>query len=180
MCARFCFIPTPRVLPRMQMRWSLTEIFPASTIRGSSARRHASGFTRTFVALTDGRGFGIESTADVLLTKPSTRTSCASHFYGICRKNKEPTSGLEPLSCSIGLVRQRKIWRHRSPLSHATLNLDPPVVGLCDGLNDGESQSSAAPLGVRNSKVAGLRHQVRIHVAPYPPAPRQPAYGLPL
>jgi hypothetical protein len=21
-------------------------------------------------------------------------------FYGICRKNKEPTSGLEPLTCS--------------------------------------------------------------------------------
>jgi hypothetical protein len=33
-----------------------------------------------------GRGFGIESTADVLLTKPSTRTSSAFRFYGICRK----------------------------------------------------------------------------------------------
>src|SRR5688572_2301617 len=28
-----------------------------------------------------GRGFGIESTADVLLTKPSTRTSWFSRFY---------------------------------------------------------------------------------------------------
>jgi hypothetical protein len=44
------------------------------------------------------RGFGIESTADVLLTKRSTRTSSAFRFYGICRKNKEPTSGLEPLT----------------------------------------------------------------------------------
>src|SRR5215217_8042720 len=43
-----------------------------------------------------------------------------------------------------------------------------------------DAGSSAAPLGVRNSKVAGLRHQVRIHVAPYPPAPRQPVFGLPL
>src|SRR5215217_9744585 len=86
------------------MRWSLTEISPASTIRASSARRQASGFTRTFVDLTDGRGFGIESTAYVLLTKPSTRTSCASRFYGICRKNKEPTSGLEPLTCSLRVI----------------------------------------------------------------------------
>jgi hypothetical protein len=35
-----------------------------------------------------GRGFAIESTADVLLTSPSTRTSCASRFYGFCRKNE--------------------------------------------------------------------------------------------
>src|SRR5215213_3390079 len=48
-----------------------------------------------------GRGFGIESTADVLLTKLTTRTSSAFRFYGICRKNKEPTSGLEPLTCSL-------------------------------------------------------------------------------
>jgi hypothetical protein len=48
-----------------------------------------------------GRDIGIESTADVLLTKPSIRTSCASHFYGICRYKREPTSGLEPLTCSL-------------------------------------------------------------------------------
>jgi hypothetical protein len=47
-----------------------------------------------------GRDIGIESTADVLLTKPSIRTSCASHFYGICRYKREPTSGLEPLTLS--------------------------------------------------------------------------------
>ena len=34
----------------------------------------------------------------LLLTKPSTRTSCASRFYGICRQNEKPTSGLEPLT----------------------------------------------------------------------------------
>jgi hypothetical protein len=45
-----------------------------------------------------GRGFGLESTADVLLTKPSIRTSWASPFYGFCRKNREPRSGLEPLT----------------------------------------------------------------------------------
>ena len=26
------------------------------------------------------------------------------HFYGICRKNKEPTSGLEPLTCSLRVI----------------------------------------------------------------------------
>src|SRR5215211_5219996 len=48
-----------------------------------------------------GRSFGIESTADALLTKPSTLTSWFSRFYGFCRKIKEPTSGLEPLTCSL-------------------------------------------------------------------------------
>jgi len=45
-----------------------------------------------------GGGFGIESTAYVLLTNPSTRTSCASRFHRICRKIRESTSGLEPLT----------------------------------------------------------------------------------
>src|SRR5215217_8956567 len=40
------------------------------------------------------------STADVLLTKRPARTSGASRFYGFCRKIREPTSGLEPLTCS--------------------------------------------------------------------------------
>jgi hypothetical protein len=53
-----------------------------------------------------GRGFGLESTADVLLTKPSIRTSWASPFYGFCRKNREPTSGLEPLACSLRVIIQ--------------------------------------------------------------------------
>src|SRR5829696_66370 len=37
----------------------------------------------------------------LLLTKPSTFVSGTFHFYGICRKNEEPTSGLEPLTCSL-------------------------------------------------------------------------------
>ena len=28
------------------------------------------------------------------------------HFHGICRKNEEPTSGLEPLSCSLRVIGQ--------------------------------------------------------------------------
>src|SRR5688500_12800930 len=47
-----------------------------------------------------GRHFGIESTAYVLLTKPPILVSGTFHFYRICRKKREPTSGLEPLSCS--------------------------------------------------------------------------------
>ena len=42
--------------------------------------------------------FGVESTADVLLTKCPTRTSGALRFYRICRQKREPTSGLEPLT----------------------------------------------------------------------------------
>jgi hypothetical protein len=45
-----------------------------------------------------GRGFGINSTADVLLTKSPMFVSETFHFYGICRENREPTSGLEPLT----------------------------------------------------------------------------------
>src|SRR5215217_6862819 len=47
-----------------------------------------------------------EATAYALLTKPSTRTSCASHFCGICRQNRELTSGLEPLCCSLRVITQ--------------------------------------------------------------------------
>jgi hypothetical protein len=69
------------------MRWSLTEIPPASTIRASSARRQASAFTRTFVALTDGRGVGIESTVDVLLTKtPDALVGSFPFFTGFAGK----------------------------------------------------------------------------------------------
>ena len=53
-----------------------------------------------------GRGFGIESTADVLLAKPPTRTSGASYFHGICREKGETTSGLEPLTCSLRVIGQ--------------------------------------------------------------------------
>jgi hypothetical protein len=50
------------------------------------------------------RRFGIESTAYLLLTKPSTRTSWECRFYRFCRKNREPTSGLEPLTCSLRVI----------------------------------------------------------------------------
>jgi hypothetical protein len=42
----------------------------------------------------------------LLLTKPSTRTSWAFRFYGFCRQNTEPTSGLEPLTCSLRVITQ--------------------------------------------------------------------------
>src|SRR5215216_4716117 len=53
-----------------------------------------------------GRSYGIESTVYVLLTKPSTRTSWFSRFYGFCRQKREPTSGLEPLACSLRVIGQ--------------------------------------------------------------------------
>jgi hypothetical protein len=42
-----------------------------------------------------------KSTADVLLTMPPTPTSAGFLFYRFCRQNREPTSGLEPLTCSL-------------------------------------------------------------------------------
>jgi hypothetical protein len=42
-----------------------------------------------------------KSTADVLLTKPPTRASGNFYFCAFCRKKGEPTSGLEPLTCSL-------------------------------------------------------------------------------
>jgi hypothetical protein len=50
--------------------------------------------------------YPLESTADVLLTKPPMLVSRAFPFYGFCRKNKEPTSGLEPLTCSLRVCGQ--------------------------------------------------------------------------
>jgi hypothetical protein len=41
-----------------------------------------------------------ESTADALLTKPPTRASRAFSFCRFCRQKREPTSGLEPPTCS--------------------------------------------------------------------------------
>jgi hypothetical protein len=52
------------------------------------------------------RDFGIASTADVLLKKPPTRTSGTFYFCKFCRKNREPTSGLEPLTCSLRVCGQ--------------------------------------------------------------------------
>src|SRR5215213_7593000 len=79
------------------------------------ARLHAAN-TRPLLALDtfdgpsqrdrDGRSFGIESTADVLLTKPPARTSVAFRFCVFCRKEREPTSGLEPLICSLRVITQ--------------------------------------------------------------------------
>jgi hypothetical protein len=53
-----------------------------------------------------GRSFGIEATADVLLTKSPMFWSEAFCFYGFCRKEREPTSGLEPLTCSLRVMHQ--------------------------------------------------------------------------
>jgi hypothetical protein len=49
-----------------------------------------------------GRGFGIESTAD----KAPDINIEAFRFYEFCRQNGEPTSGLEPLYCSLRVMTQ--------------------------------------------------------------------------
>ncbi len=70
-----------------------------------NARAYAGATCRalqTFVArrCKGHEAFG-KSTADVLLTKPPIRRSRVFRFYGICRQKREPTSGLEPLTCSL-------------------------------------------------------------------------------
>src|SRR4028118_7642 len=50
----------------------------------------------------------------LLLTKLPTRTSGAFRFCAFCRKNKEPTSGLEPLTCSLR-VRQYALQGFAQP-----------------------------------------------------------------
>jgi hypothetical protein len=48
--------------------------------------------------------YPLEFTADVLLTKPRMYVSAAFPFYEFCRQNMEPTSGLEPLTCSLRVI----------------------------------------------------------------------------
>ena len=45
-----------------------------------------------------------EATADVLLTKRPTRRLVAFGFCWFCRQKGEPTSGLEPLTCSLRVI----------------------------------------------------------------------------
>ena len=53
----------------------------------------------------DGRGFGLATVA-LLLPKPPTTEPGALQFYGFCSKKTEPTSGLEPLTCSLRVIDQ--------------------------------------------------------------------------
>src|SRR5215203_5251428 len=59
-----------------------------------------------------------EATADILLTKPPTRRLVALGFCRICRQKREPTSGLEPLTCSLRvcgqwLLRVARVCKYR-------------------------------------------------------------------
>jgi hypothetical protein len=84
---------------------ALPETGPAS----SGARQHNHG-PRPLLALDSqhgksrrqqhGRGVGIESTVD----KASDKNIGGFPFCGVCRKTREPTSGLEPLSCSLRVI----------------------------------------------------------------------------
>src|SRR5215208_3112518 len=45
-----------------------------------------------------------EATAALLLAIPQYEHQRLIEFYRICRKNREPTSGLEPLTCSLRVI----------------------------------------------------------------------------
>jgi hypothetical protein len=53
-----------------------------------------------------GLSFGLESTAEVLLTKPSTRTSWASRFYWFCRKKRADERTRTAYPCSLRVITQ--------------------------------------------------------------------------
>ena len=84
---------------------ALPETSPAS----SGARQHNHG-PRPLLALDSqhgksrrqqhGRGVGIESTVD----KASDKNIGGFPFCGVCRKTREPTSGFEPLYCSLRVI----------------------------------------------------------------------------
>src|SRR5215211_4816523 len=79
---------------------------------------------------------------------PSLRSSHWSllSFWGICRKNKEPRSGLEPLSCSLGvncsywtilcftLLDNRRYQRERRSVMRCNkrLLIGDPLVGAAE------------------------------------------------
>ena len=77
-------------------------------------------------------------TADALLTKPPTRTSGNFYFCVFCRKKREPTSGLEPLTCSLRVCGQwlpRVARGCKSPLSKRFLV--PSIARYCSALRAG-------------------------------------------
>jgi hypothetical protein len=76
-----------------------------SVRRGQCQRirlRHLLWPATTCISPTQGRRLS----KSLLLPNPPTRTLRLLRFNGICRENKEPTSGLEPLTCSLRVIHQ--------------------------------------------------------------------------
>jgi hypothetical protein len=74
----------------------------------------------------------------LLLAKPPTPTSRALRFCGVCRKNREPTSGLEPLSCSLRVCGQWLLSVAGVCISRITTRFFVPSIAYyCRGLHPG-------------------------------------------
>jgi hypothetical protein len=97
---------------------------------------------------------------DLLLTKPSMLVSETFHFYGICRKNKEPTSGLEPLTCSLRVIGQALLgaaWGCKSPISRRLSLLR--VAGCCTVLRSRWYRSGINSVGMSNFILRLFEHR---------------------
>jgi hypothetical protein len=69
--------------------------------------------------------YPLESTADVLLTKPPMFVSGAFPFYEFCRQNMEPTSGLEPLTYPHYECATRHLGATEGLITSRTATLSP-------------------------------------------------------
>jgi hypothetical protein len=89
-----------------------------------------------------GLSFGLESTAEVLLTKSSTRTSWASRFYWFCRKKRADERTRTAYPCSSYECAVRRCRGLQGLAKPAFLSSS-----LCTGLLD--VAPYCAPGGVR-------------------------------
>ena len=73
-------------------------IIPAKIPYSDLCRSFSNTGTVTKPGASDGRLMLKSPSEKLLLTMPPMFVLGAFRFYGICRQNKEPTSGLEPLT----------------------------------------------------------------------------------
>jgi hypothetical protein len=100
-----------------------------------------------------GGGFGLESTAAILLTKTLTRTSWASLFYGFCRKKRRAD---ERTRTAFLLITSELFNRRRYTPAPPLLPLSSsyfysPVAALCE--HGAESKDGRTSILERTSSV---------------------------
>ncbi len=72
-----------------------------------------------------------EATAALLLPIPRYERHRPFSFYGVCRKIKEPTSGLEPLTCSLRVCGQWLLSVARVCKSRISKRSPIPSIARC-------------------------------------------------
>ncbi len=113
----------------------------------------------------------------LLLTKLPTRTSGAFRFCEFCRKNKEPTSGLEPLSCSLRVITQALQGLARGCKSRISRGLSLLRVAVYCTVLRSRWHQNGINRGIASSRSYSLVHASEVRPAPhegrhYPTHPR--------